>query len=398
MTPDLLAPARILLVDDDPALRSFLSLLLKGWGYIPIAVEGAEEAYQALRDVRFDLVVLDVNMPGIDGFEALATMRTHYDKASLPVIMVTGREEHEDVVRAFAEGANDYIVKPPDLAQYRRRLDNQLVLKRPRDKTIGPYNLLMRLGQGARGTIYRARHQKTDEEVALKVLQRAFTFDPENVARFEREASLLAKVDHPNVVRSYGTGVDGEVHYLVMELIDGRSLHGRRFSPKEALELGLQVTEGLVALHAMGIVHRDIKPENLLRDHSGTVKITDLGVAREADSSGLTQVGGLVGTVLYAAPEQLDGDVEPRSDLYALGCTLYELIAGDPPFPHDTKLSQLVMAKMRAPPRLLDAEPTAPAAVDALLARLMAPRPDDRFASAREAANGIKAVLDTLDG
>jgi len=199
----------------------------------------------------------------------------------------------------------------------------------------GRYRLERPLGHGGMGTVYVAHDVELDRPVAVKLLAESLAGDETFRRRFLREARLAARLSHPNVVAVYDAGEaqDGRP-YIVMELVDGSTLEGRGpLPPREAVGLALQACRGLAHAHAAGLVHRDVKPHNLLLRTDGTLKVADFGIARAAEATALTQVGTVLGTAAYLAPEQATGgEVTPATDVYALGAVLYELLTGRPPY------------------------------------------------------------------
>jgi serine/threonine protein kinase len=209
---------------------------------------------------------------------------------------------------------------------------------------VGRYALGAMLGAGGMAQVYRARDRVLRRTVAVKVLSPPYDQDPELVARFGREARAAAALSHPNIVAIYDSGADGDLHYLVMEHMEGETLAAllRRegpLAPGRAALVAHQVCQALAAAHARGLVHRDVKPGNLLLSSAGLVKVTDFGIAKAMATPTLTGDGTLLGTAAYLSPEQAQGrPVDARSDLYALGCMLHELLTGTPPLPPTTRL------------------------------------------------------------
>jgi serine/threonine protein kinase len=218
-------------------------------------------------------------------------------------------------------------------------------------KTLAHYTVIAHLGSGGMGEVYRAHDTKLERDVAIKILPEAFARDPERVARFKREAKLLASLNHPNIAAIYGLEDFAHGKFIVMELAEGGTLRDRlRAGPlplEEALRVCRGVAAGLGAAHAKGIVHRDLKPSNVMLTESG-VKLLDFGIAKpmvtggltpadEADSDDLTRSGVLIGTGPYMSPEQVRGrEVGKPSDLWSFGCVLYETLRGRSPFRRDT--------------------------------------------------------------
>jgi serine/threonine-protein kinase len=211
---------------------------------------------------------------------------------------------------------------------------------------VGRYQIVAELGRGAMGAVYRGTDPKLDRTVAIKMISAAMAGGDDRdeiLARFEREARVSAKLQHPNVVAVYDVGSEGDDLYLVMELVDGETLGQRmardRFpDPKEALELIAQAAEALAAAHEAGIIHRDIKPGNLMITRQGVLKVADFGVAKAVgEKTDLTRTGMMVGSPAYMSPEQVKGlTLDGRSDLFSLGVVLYEMLLHRKPFPADT--------------------------------------------------------------
>jgi DNA-binding response OmpR family regulator len=393
--------ARLLVVDDDAAIRRLIASRLSHLGHEVVEANDGEEALDCVAndDDGIDLVLLDVMMPGLDGHEVLTALRENHDSASLPVIMVTARDKGEDVVQALHLGANDYIIKPVDFQLLAQRVEVHLKLKSGRDKTIGPYRIVERIGAGGMGVVYSAQEVTGGRRVALKVLPRAMTIDEVFVDRFVREARLAARVNHPNVVPIYDTGKEDETYFIAMELVEGHNLgqlcEGKPASPAWALRVARQVAAALEAMRSAGILHRDIKPENVIVASDDTVKITDFGIARDVASiTRMTDTGVGVGSVIYASPEQIRGSGDFRSDIYSLGCTLFFMLAGVDPFPADRSIETVVRRKAARPPRTREFPPGTPRSVRKLIARMLEPRPSRRFQSYDELRSAIEAVID----
>ncbi|HET9624285.1 MAG TPA: serine/threonine-protein kinase, partial [Kofleriaceae bacterium] len=256
------------------------------------------------------------------------------------------------------------------------------------DRIAGRFELRGEAAHGGMGSVFRARDRRDGHDVAIKVLRDS---DARGRARFAREAAILAELCHPNVVRYLGHGAtpDG-VHYLIMAWLDGttlaHTLAHRAPSLAEIIEIARQTCRALAALHARGVVHRDVKPANLMlgADSPPVVTLVDLGVARRRDElDALTRTGALVGTTGYLAPEQACAAsvVDARADLFALGCVLYLALTGTPAFAGDSALAIYAKLMLHHPPPVRALAPDVPPALDALVARLLARRPDDRPAN-----------------
>ncbi|MFJ8073636.1 serine/threonine-protein kinase [Streptomyces sp. NPDC096176] len=247
------------------------------------------------------------------------------------------------------------------------------------------YRLETSIGRGGMGEVWRASDEVLGRQVAVKLLLGGDT-DPSAAARFQLEARTAARLSHPHLVAVYDFGAWQDRFFLVMELVEGTSLAQAltsegRLSPERVAHIATQAAAGLAAAHRQGVVHRDIKPGNLMVDTEGTVKIGDFGIARFVDDPGaaLTTTGQIVGTSLYLAPERALGQpAGPASDIYSLGCVLYQLLAGQPPFRSDTATGTLYqhVDAVPVPPRRLGVD--MPGAFETYLVGLLAKQPGDR--------------------
>jgi serine/threonine-protein kinase len=278
---------------------------------------------------------------------------------------------------------------------------------------LGPYQILAPLGQGGMGEVYRARDLRLDREVAVKVVPEQLAQNSDRLARFEREAKAVAALAHPNILVLYDVGREQGIPFAVTELLEGVTLRGRLAAAavpwREALAIAAAVAEGLATAHAKGIVHRDIKPENLFLTADGRVKILDFGLARvdnPAASSletgpylpGRTDPGTVVGTIGYMPPEQLRGlPADARSDLFALGCVLYELVAGKRPFPGRTAAETAAAILHDEPLPLASLGADVPPEVERVIRHCLAKEPGQRVPSARDLAFALRALLSGSD-
>jgi len=255
-------------------------------------------------------------------------------------------------------------------------------------RLAGRYRIVELLGAGGMGLVYRAFDERLDVEVALKVLRPEHSAEGGMLERFRQELVLARQVTHKNVVRIHDIGEDGDLLFLTMDLVAGRSLKAvlaerGRLEPEEAVALGRQLAEALAAAHAEGVVHRDLKPANVLVEPDGTAYVSDFGVARSLAGAGLTRTGGIVGTVEYLSPEQARGEpVDGRSDVYALGLILYEMLAGQPPFRGAT-WSETLGQRLSATPRdLSDVRSAVPPWLARVVRRCLARDPAGRQGAA----------------
>ena len=259
------------------------------------------------------------------------------------------------------------------------------------------------IGRGGMGVVYRARHLALDRERALKVIAPTLSADPTFRERFQRESRLAASVEHPNVIPVHHAGEEGGVLYLSMRLVNGPDLGqvvegGGRLPLRRAAELIAGVGAGLDAAHARGLIHRDVKPANVLVEgerEGERVFLTDFGISRLAAGGGtLTSSAGFIGSVDYVAPEQIEGEAtDSRVDVYALGCLLHYAVTGQPPFPRDNDLAKLYAHANAPRPRPSESVPDLPPAVDDVVARAMAIRPEDRYATAGELVADLRRAV-----
>src|SRR5205814_1617636 len=263
------------------------------------------------------------------------------------------------------------------------------------------------LGRGGMSVVYVAEQVRLGRRVALKVLTTELAWDEQFRERFVRESQIAATIDHPNIIPIYDAGEDDGLLYIAMRFVQGPDLKDvlKRGSLRVGRTIFLieQLASALDAAHAHSLVHRDVKPGNILLEESTDhAYLTDFGVAKQTTARGLTSTGHFLGTVEYAAPEQIEGGpVDARTDVYALGCVLYESLTNSPPFSHGTEHAVLHAHLVDPPPSVTRVRPELPHTLDGVIATAMAKVPDDRFAScgelahaARTAASGTARRLD----
>lgn len=278
---------------------------------------------------------------------------------------------------------------------------------------LNAYEVLEEIGRGGMGIVYKARQRDRNRIVALKIIRKEKLANADNVARFRREARAAARLSHPNIVLLFEADQEGDIHYLAMEYVAGVTLQDiiTRHGPLPvdvACDYLRQVALGLQHAHEQGMIHRDIKPANLLvqsaiKHSAATVKILDLGVARlhqlqhEEVITTLTQHGAVIGTADYIAPEQIEDPhtADVRADLYALGCTAYAMLTGQVPFEGGTLIQKLDRQRWETPPPVDQLRPKVPTAVAAVVSRLMAKDPADRFQTAAELARALEELANT---
>ena len=391
----------LLIVDDTPANLDVLCGMLRDRGYrVRVAISGAR-ALTAMRAERPALVMLDINMPGMSGYEVCREMKRDSDLRKVPVIFISALDEVIDKVKAFEAGGADYVAKPFEFGEVLARIENQLKisglqrqlesrneeLQRMNDELLRSqqrescifsrlsdvlpgtvldhkYRIESRIGSGGFGTVFRAVQLSLDRPVAVKIFQSlAAAARPDDLERFRREGISACRVNHPNAVAVIDSGVSSSgIAYLLTELLEGHTLRSelsmqRRLGVARAAAILVPVCQVLTAAHAIGLVHRDIKPDNIFL-HQGrdgeVVKVLDFGIAKLASNSddrALTAVHQVIGTPLYMAPERLR--CEPHdgcADVYSLGILAYEMLAGIGPFQVDPTFEGIVMPQLDKTP------------------------------------------------
>ncbi|WP_438433546.1 Stk1 family PASTA domain-containing Ser/Thr kinase [Gorillibacterium sp. sgz500922] len=263
----------------------------------------------------------------------------------------------------------------------------------------GRYEILDRVGGGGMALVYKARDILLNRVVAVKVLRPQFVHDEEFIQRFRREAQSAAALSHPNIVSIYDVGQREDIHYIVMEYVEGNTLNEliKERAPlqvEEAVNIASQICDALDHAHSNQIIHRDIKPHNILIGRNGRVKVTDFGIARAGASSSITQTGSVVGSVHYFSPEHAKGTAAgAKSDLYSLGIVLYQMLTGKLPFSGESPVSvalKHLQENVEEPRRV---NPLIPQSVENIILKAMRKNPDDRYRSAKEMLNDLETCL-----
>ncbi len=274
---------------------------------------------------------------------------------------------------------------------------------------LGEYVILDRIGAGGMGQVYKAEHRYMRRAVALKILPARVSRDTDAIARFAREVQVAARLSHPHVVAAHDARHEHGVHYLVMELVDGSDLSSlvKRKGPlavDQSVHCVLQAAKGLAYAHSEGVVHRDIKPANLLLDKRGFVKLLDLGLARLDNPLGepvsdLTNTGNIMGTIDFMAPEQALNTkrADARSDIYSLGCTLFYLLIGQPPYSGETVMEKLMAHRDAPVPSLRVLRDEVPAELDQVFQRMVAKQPEARYQTMTEVEAALTVCLPGAD-
>ena len=258
------------------------------------------------------------------------------------------------------------------------------------------YEVLSEIGRGGMAIVYKATQKNLGRIVALKVLPEQFTHDSEFVARFHREAHEAAKLDHPNIVAIHDEGVEGGVHFIAMQFLEGKDLHSAikkrgAFPYGNVVPLLTPVAEALDYAHSMGVVHRDVKSSNIMLTRTGRAVLMDFGIAHAMDGTKLTRTGAAIGTPEYMSPEQAEGkDIDGRSDIYSLGVVLYEALAGKVPFTTGNPISTIHRVIHELPNQVAELNPDIPDWLDEIVMTCLEKNPDDRFSSGSDLAEALR--------
>jgi CheY-like chemotaxis protein len=421
-------PGRVLVVDDNAELRQGYCRILARVGHTAVEARDGAEAVALIAGGNIDVVVSDVHMPDMTGIELLQHL--HEVDPDLPVLLVSGAPDLDSALKAVRYGALEYLEKPINMAKLRASVGRGLELRRRavavkgasgvhakapalaaalagdiEGQVIGGrYKVGPLLGEGGMGAVYEGTREDLGAmPVAIKVLRADATTDAGALRRFRREAHLLASINHPNIVRILDfQAPPDEPAFIVMERLYGTSLgdairRERHFSPDDVAWIGVQVLGALEAAHAVGVVHRDLKPDNVFLLEPSTVrdvvKLLDFGIAKLCGPSGqeaLTQTGTVLGTPAYMAPEQARGEqADRRSDLYAVGCLLFEALTGRPPFVGDNYNAVVFQAATATPPAVSELRPDVDVVLAAVIAKAMAKDPAYRFQSASDLSEAL---------
>jgi DNA-binding response OmpR family regulator/tRNA A-37 threonylcarbamoyl transferase component Bud32 len=421
---------RVLLVDPDAGARNLLALRLRNEGYDVRALGDGRAALDELRRDPPALVLAEAVLPRLDGF-ALLDALVRDGRTDLPFVFLSSRNDAMSVNKGLLLGAADYLGKPVNvevlLTKVQRLIasagddgepsaryslsdfalagsDEMPIVSyeqlAPGAAILGRFRLVKALGEGGMGKVFRARDERLDEDVVVKVMKPQLSHDPAVLERFKREIRLARRITHPQVVRIFDFWEAGPLKFLTMEYLEGSNLRvelQRRgaFPPPVALRVGEELLQALAAAHAVGVVHRDVKPHNVLMLPSGHVKVLDFGIAQaleapDGEARGGVAAGVVAGTFEYMSPEQVAGEpLDARSDLYSAGLVLYELLAGEAAFRGTDRLAVAQLRLTRDPRPLSAVNPRVPPEVDAFVLRLLSRDREGRPASARAAVEEL---------
>lgn len=413
-----IAGARVLVVDDDAIIPAIVSKILEQHHVEATTASNAKDASALLESEQFDLVITDIRMPGDSGVDLLARIRK--TSSRLPVVIMTGMVSVEAAVECMKIGANDYVSKPftaeklikvveQVLEETRREaiaeLNETKILNGYVGSNIGGYEIAGVIGEGNRGIVLLAERwvDQQKEQYALKLMKVRHLADDkmnETLVRFEREARVAARINHPNVVKimQYSLTRKDKTPYIVMEYVKGKTLTQYIGDPSlnviQKITILRQIVDALQAVHEQGLAHRDIKPGNIMIDEQRTAKLADFGTVRLPDSE-LTMAYDIIGTPAYLAPEAFHtSDVDHRADLFSLGVVAYELLFGTRPFAgtNIATVSQSITRELPVEPRKLDH--TCPMRLQQILAKMLTKEIDRRYQSSVEILADIDELLE----
>jgi serine/threonine protein kinase len=389
--------SKILVVDDEEYVRDFLKDVLELEHYDVETSCDCQEAIDKLESTTYNLILSDINLPGMSGIDLLALCREKYK--STEIMLITGEPDLEGAVKTVKQGAFDYLSKPITPEKLCERVSAALKHSYTKEK-ISPnnldsphnsYSVVRTLGAGNMGVVLLVK--KDEQYYTMKILRRE-NYDPKHhlkVQRFIREAEILSQIDHPNVIKifEYGVSEDEEIPYIIMEFIPGRPLNhymrSNNFNIDQIVSIIKQIAEALSIVHEYGVLHRDVKPGNIILTDDMTLKLTDFGIAR-VDNSELTITREILGSPAYMSPEAFENSVrsDSRSDIFSLGIIAYELLTGVKPF-HGETIGEIMNAiKFQRPIEPLKINPAMPPGLQDILAKMLAKKPDERFSNAAE--------------
>jgi serine/threonine protein kinase/AmiR/NasT family two-component response regulator len=437
---------RILIIDDEADIRNDVAQILGYEGYEVLQAEDGQAGVELALQYLPDLVICDITMPRLDGYGTLGQLQSDPSTAMIPFMFLSARADRASVRYGIELGADDYLTKPftvPELVgAVRVRLakhelavstfmkltqdvsENMTIITTSAAKeekapsltgvAIRAYQFWEKIAEGGAGTVYRAYQPSVGREVAVKVLRQKYAENVEFLHRFQKEAELIARLEHPHIVPLYDYWQDESGVYIVMRWLRGGSLRGLlrkhgRMDIRDVATLLDQVSDALSVAHRIGIIHRDIKPDNILLDEQGNAYLSDFGIAKSLsspDEERSEQAAGALemaqhdftadlplitpiftnsdlipGTPAYLSPEQIQQNtLSLQTDIYSLGITLYEMLTGTQPF--TGPFAEIAIRHLQEPiPSIHDQFPDVPPALDDVIQKATAKDPQDRYSS-----------------
>lgn len=396
---------RILVADDNPLYRAMLESNVETWGHEPVLAESGTEAWELLqREDAPRLVILDWQMPGMDGIDVCRKVKRNPNHPFTYVVMLTSRDAQEDMVAGLDAGADDYLTKPIQPAVLKSRIaaaERIVKLVPPKEWSlprVDGYAVRQLLGKGVFATVWEAVQLETGQTVALKII-RVDLATNEVFGRFAREIELMEKLNHPNIASIYDSNIDRRLGYYAMELMKGGTLdkYVKEKSPKPAklLTLIAKVCGALEHAHRKGVIHRDLKPSNIMMTHEDQPKLVDFGLARsmfktsDEESAIHSMDGSVIGTPMFMSPEQARGEndtLDGRADIYALGIILYVMLVRKHPHKinHQDRWATIRRIAEDEARRPSDVRPGFNRALEQILMKALALNREDRYATAAE--------------
>ena len=403
----------VLVVEDEDLVREVIASSLRARQFEVTVAPSGEAALALIRSKVFDMVLTDVNMPGMDGFSFVRSVRMTPTLGQPEVIFISSTEDRALFKRAMNVGACDFLIKPFTSAEVCEAVTSRLADRAHRtgmypaisrgpttssggEVVVPGYKILRTLGEGASSKVLLATHLHRDQQHAVKLLRLPDHFGEQRevINRFLSEYSMLVKISHPNVARVFEHGLVENYLYIGMEYLPGGDLRldiDAGMAPQRAQKYACQIASALAAIHSAGIIHRDLKPANILMRMTGEAVLADFGIAKQIGSGlALTQNNIALGTPYYMSPEQATASpLDARSDLYALGILLFEMLTGKPPYLAATSVEIMGM-HVNAPVPVL---PEKFAAFQRVMRRLLAKEPASRYGSADVAQKAIAEIV-----
>jgi serine/threonine protein kinase len=417
----------ILLVEDDESLGPQLLDFLEMDGFEVKHVTDSASAKALLQNTHFDMILADWGLPNETGIEFVRRIRQNGN--SVPIILITGKKQILDKQAGYEAGVDDYLAKPFDPAELSMRIRALLRRTVPpahnaanrqealplEESSIAGYEILGSIGGGTSGVVYKARHRLLGRVVAIKTVQNHLASDASQMGRFWLEAKAISMLSHQHITALHDFGLtDSGMPFLIMDYLEGKTIRSiikdeGPFPVARALPLFDQMCDALSYVHGNGMLHRDIKPANLVVVGQGDqerLKLVDFGLVKllpgtESTDLNLTQEGETFGTPLYMSPEQCAGlDLDRRSDIYSLGCSMYEMLVGVPPFTGKSALQTMFLRVTTETKRFKDIRPDLkiPEQLESVVLRCMARELKARYRSAHEVRSALRSPNEPPEG